>query len=61
MQITIGLWIIPAILTGICLFQMFRKQDGSDQFGIGALFSMLWIIPILFIWSVYFGILLLLK
>lgn len=54
----IGL-VISLILTVVILFRMFRPiTGGSDDLGLGAAFEVLcrlfYIIPILFVWLVYF-------
>ncbi len=53
---TIGLWAIPTILSILCLCAMFRPYTLSDMYGIGHLFRVFWVIPILFVWVVYLGL-----
>lgn len=58
LTLTIGWWIIPVILTLICLSRMLRQseEDWGIFFGFAALFRLFWLIPILFIWLIYFAI-----
>jgi hypothetical protein len=67
--ITFGWWVIPFVLTVLCLIPMFRRTKptgGATVFaGIGmmidAMIRALWLIPIGFIWAIYFGLRLWLK
>lgn len=49
-------WIIPTIPTLICLAFMFRplQKTGGYFSGLDAVFRLVWLIPILFVWLVYF-------
>ncbi len=58
---TFGPGIIPAIISLILLFIMFRpmsREDTAGYFGGGltALFRLFWLIPILLTWTIFFGI-----
>jgi len=64
----LGYWIIiPIILTILCLFGLFKRNKPHEgNYGYIAdmaegLFQLFWIIPILFIWMIYFAVSLLLK
>jgi hypothetical protein len=61
MQITIGLWILPALLTLACAGLMLRPYQRSGDYDFGAIFRLFWLLPIGFIWAAYFGVLLLLR
>lgn len=61
MNITIGLWIIPALLTLTCTVMMLRPYRSSGQYDFGLVFRLFWLIPISLIWCAYFGILLLFR
>jgi hypothetical protein len=52
MTITFGAICIPIILTLVCLGFMFRPSKFMD---FTALLSILWLIPIGFIWAAYFA------
>ena len=56
MTITIGLSIIPIIMTIICLLFMFRplEYEVSITSGMELIFRIFWLIPILFCWLIYF-------
>ena len=59
MTITFGAWVIPLALTIICLWMMFRPiRDCSGYLGgaFEAMFRLFWLIPIGFIWAVYFAV-----
>ena len=62
MQITIGSWIIPVVLTVGCVVMFARPYPmrGTYDF-LGAIFRIFWLLPIGLIWAIYFGILLCLK
>ena len=63
MTITVGLWIIPTILTVACVVMLFRSAVGRPGYSgmyssaFDALFAMFWLIPIGFIWAAYFAVL----
>ena len=57
MSITVGAVFIPIILTLILLGMMFRPYTQSGNFDFGLILRLFWIIPILFVWMVYFAIL----
>jgi hypothetical protein len=61
MTIKIGLWIIPAMLTAICLGMMLRPYQRSGDYDFGSIFRLLWVLPISIIWAAYFGVLLLFR
>lgn len=58
--ITLGWWIVPLIITIVILGIMFRPVEscGNDFWGFGTaiecLFRLFWMIPLLFVWLVYF-------
>ena len=52
---------IPILLTIGCLIAMFRPYHSIGDYDIGCIFRLFWILPISIIWTVYFGILLLLR
>lgn len=60
LTITLGWWLIPAFVTALCLFAMFRTGNANSggMFGnaFDVLFSLFWLIPIGFIWAIYFGL-----
>lgn len=59
MKITIGIWIIPAMLTLACAAMMLRPYQSSGAYDFGAIFRLFWLIPIALIWCAYFGFLVL--
>jgi len=61
MTITIGIWIIPALFSLACLGMMLRPYQRSGDYDFGQMLRILWIIPILIIWLIHFGILLIIK
>jgi hypothetical protein len=61
MTITIGLWIIPTIITFILLGVMFRPDHSSGDYNFGAIFRLLWLIPIFAVWMIYMGLMLWLR
>lgn len=54
--ITFGWWILPVVLTLICLGFMFRplQKTGGYFQGLDVIFRIVWVIPILNVWLVYF-------
>jgi len=56
MTITVSAIAIPIILTLILLGVMFRPYRASTYFDITPAFRLLWVIPMLVIWLVYFMI-----
>lgn len=61
MNITIGLWIIPTVITLGLLGVMFRPYQGSGQYDFGAIFRVLWLVPIFAVWMIYMGLMLWLR
>lgn len=56
MEITISVWVIPFVLTIICLCLMFKPVK-NDTFGIGAFVKLCYnLILIGFIWAIFFAI-----
>lgn len=51
MTITIGWWIIPAVVSIVCGFYM--AQDDSSAFD-GGLLGALFMVPVLAVWLLYF-------
>jgi len=60
MTLHIPVWAIPTALTVGCLFMLFRPTGEhnwlSDAFT--TLVRLLWLIPIGFVWAIYFAVLL---
>jgi hypothetical protein len=55
MTITISLIVIPIILTLVLLGIMFRpSRSSSNCFDLTPVFRLLWVIPMLVVWLVYF-------
>ena len=54
MNILISWWVIPFALSLYCLYEMFRPYKRSGDWDFGDIFRVLWVIPILIIWLVYF-------
>lgn len=55
MTITIGIWIVPVILTAVAIFWPFDK--GSDAYGVGSMMEIGLKLPIvLFVWLVFFAV-----
>ena len=53
LTITGGWWILPTLITIICMLLMFRPI--YDYFGIGTLFQFIYcLFPILIAWLIYF-------
>ena len=62
MNITIHTVIIPIILSIICIIMFFRPYKEKRMYDFfGAISRLFWLIPIGFIWAVYFGLVLWLK
>ncbi len=61
MNITIGIWIIPTIITVILLGVMFRPDRSGGDYNFGAIFRLLWIIPICVTWMIYMGLIMWLR
>lgn len=62
MTITIGFWIIPAIITAFFLFWPMPKSSAGMFGNMGAVISSLFrIIGLLFVWMAYFAIMYFLK
>lgn len=61
MTITIGLWIIPALITLALVCVMLRPYQRSGQYDFGQIFRLFWLIPIAAVWMVYMGFLLLFR
>jgi hypothetical protein len=56
MTITIGLWIIPTLLTLVMLAMMLRPNpDRGDFIDLTTVFRVLWLIPIMAVWVIYLG------
>ena len=47
------IWSIPIILTIILAAIMFRPYHPEGDYDFGAIFRVLWVIPILLVWIVY--------
>jgi hypothetical protein len=57
MTITIGAWIIPAIFTFLCFVGMFWPYESTGSYDFTPLLRVFWLLPIGFIWAIYFAIL----
>lgn len=63
MQITLGWWLIPAALTALFLWLTFRRDRNARPSGGGIMpfpdltifFRLLWLIPVGFVWAIYFA------
>lgn len=53
MNIHIGLWIIPTILTLVMLAMMFRPWKSAGDWDYSFVFRVLWLIPILAMWVAF--------
>ncbi len=53
-ELAIHLAWVPAVLTAICLYMLCRPYHQIGMYDFGAIFRILWLIPIGFIWAVYF-------
>lgn len=60
MTVTLGWWILPAVLTIALLAWAAHEEAGNHGIGAGLCFIMT-LVPVLFIWVVYLGLCLLLK
>lgn len=57
MTITLGWWMIPFIITLALMIPIITAfNDKSDRYGIGGVFSLLFLIPILLSWVIYLAI-----
>lgn len=56
MTFTLPIISIPIILTLIVIGIMFRPYHPRGMYDFGDIFRLFWVIPILVIWLVYFGI-----
>lgn len=60
LTITLGWWILPAVLTLIFGYLAFKPEEqcgGCYEYigdAIGAIFKLLWLIPLLISWLIYF-------
>ena len=61
MTITIGLWIIPTLLTAFLLGMMFRPWHSTGDYDFSYGLRVLWLIPVLAVWCAYFALMLWLK
>lgn len=61
MTITIGLWIIPTLITVVMLGIMFRPYQRSGAYDFGQILRLLWIIPIMAVWTFYLALMLWLR
>lgn len=48
--------LIPIAATAACFYAMFRPYVATSDYDITPIFRLFWLIPISFIWAVYFGI-----
>lgn len=59
----IGWWGIPLVLTVVFMVLMFRPLEDNSDYGVAVegLLRLFWLIPILAIWVIYLGIMVVLK
>jgi hypothetical protein len=57
MTITIGASVIPWLLTAFCVCMILRPWHSTGSYDFSFVRRVLWLIPILFVWCVYFAIL----
>jgi len=61
MTITFDSWIIPTVVTVVMLCIMFRPFRASVDYDFSLVFRAFWLIPILAVWVIYFGVILWIK
>lgn len=53
MTITIGLWIVPVIITLVIGAVMCRPYRSCGTYDFGFIFRLFWLIPICIVWMLY--------
>lgn len=61
MKITVGLWIIPVLLTAFFVGMMLRPWKSTGDYDYSFIIRGFWLIPACLVWAVYFGLLVLLR
>ncbi len=68
MTLTLGWWLIPAIITIFCVYKIYRTNGitgSSSMSGVGSaiegLIMVAWFVPALLAWVIYFGLVALIK
>ena len=57
MTITIGLWIIPTIISAVCIVFMIKPSRSNAWYtAVDAIFDLLWLIPALAAWVIYLAL-----
>ena len=56
MTIVVGAWVIPILITIFLLAVMLRPYQQHGDYDFGAIFRVLWLIPILLVWIIYLSI-----
>lgn len=59
--ITVSWIIIPIILSILFLNVMLTPYKSRGDYDFGSIFKLFWLIPIMFVWMVYMGIMLIFK
>ncbi len=54
MTITIGWWLLPALVSATCVVAAFRPYRRHGAYDFGAILRGFWLIPALAVWVVYF-------
>lgn len=57
MTLTVASWWIPLLLTIFCLWQMLKPYRMQGDWDFGAIFRILWVVPISLTWVVHFALL----
>ena len=53
--------LIPILVSAVLFGVMLRPYQKVGDYDFGAVFRLLWLVPIAFVWVVYFGVLLAIK
>ncbi len=56
MTITFSWWAIPLILSTGMFVWMSRPYQRSGDYDFGVVFRLFWLLPIMFVWLIYFVI-----
>jgi hypothetical protein len=57
----VGSFVIPIFATLWCLYMMNRPYQQQGDYDFGMIFRLGWLLPIGFVWAIYFGIMLAIK
>ena len=60
MAVTLPCWIIP-LLSAAGIYMMVRPYKRHGDYDFGMVFRLFWLIPVAFVWTVYFAIMLALR